>query len=359
MEIGVIGLPRSGKTTMFNALTKGKAEIGTYTIAGANVGVAKVSDPRLDKLDEMFHPKRRVPAEVKYIDVAAPTKDELSGAFLAHLSQADGLLHVVRAFRDDNVPHSEGSVDAERDVKLLDLELNFSDLTIIEKRMQKIAASLKGAKPPEREAYAKEEALLARLKTTLEGETPIREQELSEDERKAISGYQFLSAKPLLIVFNIGEGQLKQAGALEEGWRKKFKRPHVDVAVLCGKLEMELAQLEEEEAQVFRADMGISEAALNRIIRLSYDLLGLISFFTHVSDEIRAWTIRRDTAAVHAAGKIHTDMERGFIRAEVISYDDLMKCGSIAEGKKHGLLRVEGKTYIVQDGDVITFLFNV
>jgi len=358
MEIGIIGLPRSGKTTLFNALTRGKANVGGYS-ADPNVGVAKVSDLRLVKLDEMFRPGRRVPAEVKYIDVATPTHGELSGAFLTHLSQIDGLLHVVRAFKDDNVPHIEGSVDPERDVKLLDLELTFSDLSIIEKRLHKIKTLYKGAKPNEREAFAKEEALLARIKAALEAEVPIREQELSEDERKAISGYQFLSAKPLLIVFNIGEGQLKGAASLEEGWRKKFKRPHVDVAVLCGKLEMELAQLEEEEAQVFRADMGISEAALNRIIRLSYDLLGLISFFTHVSDEIRAWTIRRDTAAVHAAGKIHTDMERGFIRAEVISYDDLMKCGSIAEGKKHGLLRVEGKTYVVQDGDVITFLFNV
>ncbi len=358
MEIGIVGLPRSGKTTMFNALTRGKVDVGGYS-AEPNVGMARVPDARLEKLDEMFRPKRRVPAEVKYIDVAAPTKDERSGAFLTHLSQSDGLLHVVRAFSDDNVPHIEGSVDPERDVRLIDMELNFSDLTIIERRLHKISASLKGTKPHEREAYDREEALLSRLKAALEGDTPIREQALSDEERKAISGYQFLSAKPLLIVFNIGESRLKEAASLEEGWRGKFKRPHVDVAALCGKLEMELAQLEEDEAQAFRADMGIPEAALNRIIRLSYDLLGLISFFTHVSDEVRAWTVHRDTHAVHAAGRIHTDMERGFIRAEVVSYDDLMKCGSIAEGRKHGLVRVEGKTYVVQDGDVITFLFNV
>ena len=359
MEIGVIGLPRSGKTTLFNALTQGKADVGTYAAAGPNVGVAKVPDPRLEALDEMFHPKRRVAAEVKYIDVAAPTKDELSGAFLAHLSQTDGLLHVVRAFEDDNVPHIEGSVDPERDVRLLDLELTFSDLSIIEKRLHKIEASHKGAKPHERDAFAKEEALLARLKASLEAEVPIREQELSGEERKAISGYQFLSAKPLLEVFNIGEGQLPQAESLEQGWRDKFKRPHVDAAALCAKLEMEFSQLDEEEAAVFREDMGISEAALERIIRLSYDLLGLISFFTTVSDELKAWTVQRGSDAVHAAGKIHTDIERGFIKAEVIGYDDLMQCGSIGEGKKHGLLRAEGKTYTVQDGDVITFLFNV
>jgi len=359
LEIGIIGLPRSGKTTIFNALTRGKADVGTYGAGGLNVGVAKVPDPRLDSLEGMFHPKRSVPAEVKYTDVAAPTRDELSGAFLAHLSQTDGLLHAVRAFSDDNVPHPEGNVDPERDVKLLDLELTFSDLSIIEKRMGKLHEQLKGAKQQEREALAREEALLARLKSSLEAETPIREQELSGEERKAIAGYQFLSAKPILIVFNIGEDQLPKADSLEQDWRGKFKQPHVDVAVLCGKLEMELAQLDDEEAAVFRQDMGIPEAALNRIVRLSYDLLGLISFFTTVSDELKAWTVRRDTAAVHAAGKIHTDIERGFIKAEVIGYDDLMKCGSTAEGRRHGLLRAEGKNYTVQDGDVITFLFNV
>ena len=359
MEIGIIGLPKSGKTTLFNTLTRGKAEIGTYTTAEPNVGMAKVPDPRLEALDKIFQPKRRIPAEVRYIDVAAPTKRELGGEFLAHLSQTDGLLHVVRAFEDEKVPHSEGSIDPERDIKILELELTLSDLSIMEKRLNKIEASLKGAKAHEREAFAKEEALLARLKVALEGEVPIREQELSEDERKSISGYQFLSAKPLLMVFNIGEERLPQASSLEDEWRKKYRRPHLEVAVLCGKLEMELAQLDDADAQDFRSDMGIAEAALNRIIKLSYDLLGLISFFTVVSDEVKAWTIRRDTTAVQAAGKIHSDMERGFIRAEVIGYDDLVKCGSIAEGRKGGLLHTEGKSYIVEDGDVITFLFNI
>ena len=359
MEIGIIGLPKSGKTTLFNTLTRGKAEIGAYATEVPNVGVAKVPDPRIDGLDGIFHAKKKVPAEVKYVDVAAHTKGELSGVFLTHLSQTDGLLHVVRAFEDDNVPHIEGSIDADRDVKLLDLELTFSDLSIIENRLKKIDNLLKRAKANERDVFSKEQALLARIQTTLEGDVPIREQELTEDERKAISGYQFLSAKPLLIAFNVGEERLPQATSLEEEWRKKYRRPHVDVAVLCGKLEMELVQLDEADAREFRSTMGMAETALNRIIGLCYDLLGFISFFTVGSDEVRAWTILRNTTAVQAAGKVHTDMERGFIRAEVITYKDLMKCGSLAEGRKSALLHTEGKSYVVNDGDVITYLFNV
>jgi len=359
MEIGIIGLPKSGKTTVFNALTRGKAEIGTYTTTGPNVGVAKVPDLRLEALDKMFQPKRKIPAEVRYIDVAAPTRRELGSEFLAHLSKADGLLHVVRAFEDEKVPHIEGSIDPERDIKLVDLELTFSDLSIVEKRLQKIETSLKAAKTHEREAFSKEQALLGRIKASLESEVPIGEQDLSESEIKAISGYQFLSAKPRLTVFNIGEERLPQASSLEEEWRQKYRRPHLEVAVLCGKLEMELAQLDDADAQEFRSSMGITETALNRIIKLSYELLGLISFFTFVSDEVKAWTIHRNTTAVGAAGKIHSDMERGFIRAEVIGHEDLVKCGSIAEGRKRGLVRAEGKSYIVKDGDVITFLFNV
>lgn len=359
MEIGIIGLPKSGKTTLFNALTAGKADTGTYAAAGPNVGVAKVPDPRIEVLNEIFQPKRKIPAEVKYIDVAVPTKRELGSEVLAHLSQVDGLLHVVRAFEDEKVPHSEGSIDPQRDVKMVELELTLSDLSILEKRLQKIEASLKGAKAHERDSFSREQALLERLKSALEGEVPIREQDLSDDERKTISGYQFLSAKPLLVVFNIGEEELPQASSLEDQWREKYHRPHMEVTALCGKLEMELTQLDEADAREFRSDMGIAETALDRIIKLSYDLLGLISFFTVVSDEVKAWTIHRDTTAVQAAGKIHSDMERGFIRAEVIGYEDLVECGSIAEGRKKGLLHTEGKGYPVNDGDVITFLFNV
>lgn len=362
MEIGIIGLPKSGKTTIFNALTKGKAETGAYAPGGPNVGTAKVPDPRLDFLDQIFHPQRKIPAEVRYVDVPAPAKgfgEGVSGQFFAHVSKADALLHVVRAFEDEKVPHIEGSIDPERDAATLDLELAFSDLGIIERRLQKIETSLKGAKPQEREAFSREQALLARIKTALGSEIPIREQELTEDERTLISNFQFLTAKPLLLVFNIGEERLSEASSLEKEWCARYQRPNLQAAVLCGKLEMELSELSDADAQEFRSAMELEEAALNRMLRLSYDLLGLISFFTVVSDEAKAWTIHRDTTAVKAAGKVHSDMERGFIRAEVIGYNDLVKCGSIAEGRKRGLLHAEGKSYIVRDGDVITFLFNI
>ena len=364
MEIGIIGLPKSGKTTVFNALTKGKADIGAYTSGEPNIGVVKVPDPRLDGLDEIFHPKKKIAAEVRYVDVGVPPKglgktEGLGGQFFVHMSQADALLHVVRTFEDDSVPHIEGSVDPARDADILNMELYFSDLSILEKRLQKIEPSLKAAKPHEREGLSKEQSLLERIKTALEEDVPIREQQLTEDEKKLISGYQFITAKPLLLVANIGEESLPQAGSLEEDWRTRYLRPQVNVASLCGKLEMELAQLEDADAQEFRSSMGLEEAAPDRMIRLSYELLGLISFFTFVSDEVKAWSIQRDTTAVKAAGKIHSDMERGFIRAEVIGYDDLVRYGSIAEGRKKGLVHVEGKTYIVKDGDVITFLFNV
>jgi hypothetical protein len=366
MEIAIVGLPKSGKTTVFNAVTKGKAETGTYapSTAGPNVGVAKVPDPRLDVLDQMFHAKKKTPAEVRYVDLGVLPKglgqsEGVSGQLLAHLSRADALLHVVRAFEDERVPHIEGSIDPQRDVATLDLELTFSDLAIIERRLQRIETSLKAAKPHEREAFSKEKALLARLSSALEDEVPIREQELTDEEKKAILSYQFLTAKPMLLVFNIGEEKLPQASSLEGEWRAKYQRPQSQVAVLCGKLEMELSQLEDAEAKEFRSALGLEEAALNLMIRLSHELLGLISFFTVVSDEVKAWTIHRETSAVKAAGKVHTDMERGFIKAEVIAFDDLVKCGSIAEARKQGRLRVEGKNCIVQDGDVITFLFNV
>ncbi len=366
MESGIIGLPKSGKTTVFNAVTRGKAEVGAYTpsATGPNIGVAKVPDPRLEALEQMFHAKKKTPAEVKYVDLAAPPKDlgrseGVGGQFLAHLSPADALLHVVRAFEDETVPHIEGSIDPERDVANLDMELAFSDLAIIERRLQRIETSLKAAKPHEREAFSKEKALLAKIKSALENEVPIREQELTEEEKRAILSYQFLTAKPLLLVFNIGEERLPEATSLEQGWRAKYQRPQSQAVVLCGKLEMELSQLDNGDAQEFRSALGLEESALNLMIRLSYELLGLISFFTVVSDEVRAWTIHRETPAVKAAGKVHTDMERGFIRAEVIGYQDLANCGSIAEARKQGLLHAEGKNYIVHDGDVITFLFNI
>jgi GTP-binding protein YchF len=241
----------------------------------------------------------------------------------------------------------------------MDLELVFSDLTIIERRLQKIETSLKGAKPPERQAALHEQELLIKLKAELEKDIPIRALSLAAADARPLAGFQFLTAKPLLIVVNIGEEQLARATPLETGLRERYRRPECDLITLCGKLEMELSQLEEAETRELRTEFGLEESGLDRTIKLSYQLLGFISFFTIVSDEIRAWSIKSGTTALKAAGKIHSDMERGFIRAEVVSYDDLMKCQSLAEARKRGLLRLEGKSYVIQDGDVITFLFNV
>ncbi|MEW6033914.1 MAG: redox-regulated ATPase YchF [Chloroflexota bacterium] len=366
MEIGIIGLPKSGKTTLFNALTRGKAETAAYSAGGStpNIGVAKVPDARLQKLAEMFHPRRTVPAEIRFVDVAAFPKgfgkgEGIGGQLLSHLSRADALLFVVRAFEDVSVPHVENSVDAKRDMITLNMELAFSDLAIQERRLERILSSLKGARSPEREHLLHEQALLDRIKSSLERDVPVREQKLTADEWKLISNYQFLTAKPLLVVVNIGEGQLLRSAEVERELRSVCSGPHCDMVVVCGKLEMELAGLGEEEAAEFRQSMGVAVSALEQVIRHSYRLLGLVSFFTTASDEVKAWTVPLNTPAVRAAGKIHSDMERGFIRAEVVGYDDLVRCGSIAEARKRGLLRLEGKNYLVQDGDVITFLFNV
>ena len=361
VDIGIIGLAKSGKTTIFNALTGGKASTESLT---PNIGIAKVPEPRLQMLADVLHPKRVVPAETRYIDIGASIKgmakeQAISGQLLNLLSPVEALINVVRAFTDDRIPHVEGSLDVERDIATIDLELAFSDLALLERRLERINISLKGAKQSERQGLAREQELLNKIKANLEKEVPIREQGLTPDETRAIANYQFLSAKPLLVVVNIGEDELPQAASLEAELNSRYSRPKRHLITFCGKLEMELAQLDNSDAEGFRAELGIKKSGLDRTIRASYELLGLISFFSTASNEVKAWSIQSGTNAVKAAGKIHSDMERGFIRAEVISYDDLMKCGSLAEARKKGLLRLEGKSYIVQDGDVITFLFNV
>ena len=362
MKVAIIGIPKSGKTTIFNALTRGRAEVAAYSPTLApNIGVAKVSDGRLSVLEGIFQPKKTVPAEVSYIDIAGSIKgfgkEGAGGEFLNYLTTADALLQVVRAFQDDRSPHPEGSIDPKRDIAALDLELAISDLAIMERRLEKLEASLKGAKPAERESYLKEQLLLQKIKVQLEKDIPIRMQGLPREELRMLANYQFLTAKPMLVALNIGEGQISQAAQLEAGISSLY--PQFVVVALCGKLEMELTQLSDAEAEEFREGMGLSKPALDRVIDLSYSLLQLISFFTTVSSELKAWTIPGGTLAPKAAGKIHSDMERGFIRAEVISYSDLQDCGNLAEARKRGLLRTEGKTYIIQDGDVVTFLFNV
>lgn len=365
VDVGIIGLPKSGRTTVFNTLTGVGAETGSYSqAASAHVGVARVADPRLDNLARMFERHRVVPVEMMCIDVGASVKSlaekmEISGQLLAKLSQVAALINVVRAFIDDSVPNVAGSLDVARDIASMNLELVFSDLSLIDRRLNKIEASLKGARTAERAVIQREQGFLLRIKGELENEVPIREQTLTPEEMRIISGYQFLSAKPLLIVVNVGEADLERLDSLEAALGAGPPREKCRLLALPGKLEMELVQLDAAEAVELRTGYGIRESGLDRITNFCYQLLGLISFLTVGADEVRAWSVPRGTSALKAAGKVHSDMERGFIRAEVISFDNLLKCGSLVEARKKGILQLEGKDYTIKDGDVIKFLFNV
>ena len=366
MEISIIGLPGTGKTTIFNALTRCSAETKQHPAGGlvTNPAVAKVPDERVNTLSSIFHPRKTTPAEIKYIDIGGLGKSfgkeqGVSGQFLNILSTADAILQVVRAFEDENIPHVDGKIDPLRDIETMDMELIFSDLSIVEKRLSRLESSLKGGKGTERDAALKEQELLNRIKASLEKNIPIRLQKLTEDELRSLSNYQFLTAKPMLVVINIGEKQLDSFSKALEEIKQRYSQPQVELISMCGKLEMELVQLSDAEAEEFRKDIGLKETAFDSVIKHSYALLGLISFFTVGEDEVKAWTIHKDTPAIKAAGKIHSDIEKGFIRAEVISYDDFIKSGNMAEARRHGLLRLEGKTYVVQDGDIVHFLFNV
>jgi ribosome-binding ATPase len=365
VDIGIVGLSKSGKTTIFNGLTKGKAATGTYSAKKeANIGMASVPDERIHEMAKIYNPKKIVHAEVKYIDIGASVKEMatdkgIGGQLLNQLSTVDVLVNVVRSFKDDSLPHPDGSIDVARDIEAMNLELAFSDLAILEKRLEKMENSLKAAKPAERVLLAHDQQTLAKIKASLEKDIPIREMQLTPEEIKSLSNYQFLTAKPLLTVVNIGEDELPNATRIEAELNAKFSKPKSRVIASCGKLEMELSQMGDEAMAEFRKEFGMTESGLDRTIIVSYDLLDLVSFLTVGEDECRAWPIKRGTEAVKAAGKIHTDIERGFIRAEVIHYTELKKAGNLVEAKKQGLLRLEGKTYIVQDGDVINFLFNV
>ncbi len=365
IDIGIIGLAQSGKTTVFNALTGAAAGTGyTAETRAPHVGVARVPEPRLHTLAGLLQPKRVVPAEVTYTDAGASVKSlvtatGIGGELLNRLSNADALINVVRAFHDDSIPHPEGSLNVERDITAMNLELVFSDLAIIERRLERIETSLKGARPPERQAILQDQESLLRWKAELEKDVPIRSLELSPAEARLMAGYGFLTAKPLLIVVNIGEDQLANVASLEAKAAATHAREKCRVVALCARLEMELGQLEESAAAEFRAAYDLRESGLDRLNKAAYELLGLVTFFSTASGEVRAWSVPAGTTAVKAAGKIHSDMERGFIRAEVVHHDDLVRSGSIAEARKQGLLRLEGKDYVVRDGDVITFLFNV
>jgi hypothetical protein len=365
VQVAIVGLARSGKTTVFNTLTRGNAETGGFGGMTVNVGVVKVPDERLTKLTELFKPKKEIAADVTYVDLPAPPTSadgieaaEIPADQLARLRTADELLHVVRAFEDPSVPHPDGSVDPWRDIERLDLEFVLADLEQVDKRIEKLKVQGHHGAPAEREANDRELAVLEKLAPALREGNPIRDIELGEDEAKRIRGFRFLTEKPVLLLLNIGEADIANAADLAAGIAKRYLHKHSQVEALSAKIEMEIGQLDAEEAAVFRADLGLTESSLERVIHLSYRLLGLISFFTAGPDETRAWTIPDGSTAVDAAAAIHTDIARGFIRAETVSVEDLLALGSMAEARKQGKLRSEGRTYKVVSGDVIEILHS-
>lgn len=363
----ITGLPYVGKTTLFNLLTGAHAATGAFAGAEAetNVGVAKVPDERVDRLSGLFHPKKTTYAEVTYRDLglahsAQSGKEGISTQKLGDLRSSDALVHVVRAFRDPSVPHVDTTVDPARDMASVELELLFADHAVVERRLERIEPELRSAKGPERELREREKVVLLKAKEALEGETPLRDIGLDEEERKAVRGYRFLTLVPQLIVANIDEADVAKPESVLAPLRSAAaKHKSMAVVPVCAKIEAEIAELPTEEAAAFRADLGVKEPALERVIRATYELLGLISFFTTGEDEVRAWTIPANTPAPEAAGAIHSDLERGFIRAEVIAWDELLRAGSEANAKKLGIMRVEGKQHIVKDGECLHVLFNV
>ena len=352
MEIALVGVPNSGKTTLLHALTHGRFESSK---TGLQTGIVKVPDTRLQALAGIFKPEKIVPAETTYWDLAASSEGlgghGISGHMVNQLQKADALLHVVRAFDDPSVPYHQQTIDPHRDAEALTAELIFCDLGILERRRLRIETNLKGARSQERSAFLKETTFIDRLQRELENDITVGAVQLSHEEKDLVTSYNMLSGKPVLTVFNTGEN-MPEIGLDSNG------TTHLNTSV-CAKLEQELGQLSAEEETEFRASMGLSDSGLTSVVRLSHQLLDMISFFTVGPKEVRAWTVPQNIAAVSAAGKIHSDLERGFIRAEVIDYDKLISCGSLNEAKKQGMLRLEGKSYPVQDGDVITFLFNV
>ena len=372
----ITGLPYVGKTTLFNLLTSGHAATGAF--AGAegetNVGVAKVPDQRVDKLSALYKPRKTTYAEVTYRDlglaprvatgvgvtVRSDAGQGISAQKLGDLRTSDALVQVVRAFRDPAVPHVSSSVDPTRDLATLELELLFADHVVVERRLERIEPELRSAKGPEREQKERERAVLQKAMTALDAETPLRDVGLDDEERKIVRGYRFLTLLPQLVVANLDEDDVASADAVVGPLREAAaKHRAMSVVGVCAKLEAEIAQLDAAEAAAFRADLGLHEPALDRVIHATYELLGLISFFTVGEDEVRAWTIPAGTAAQQAAGAIHSDLERGFIRAEVIACDDLLRAGSEANAKKQGIMRTEGKTAVIADGSVVHVLFNV
>lgn len=356
MQLGILGLPKVGKTTLFNTLTASERDTGKFAASReVHVGVATVDDDRLARLRDLYKPRRYVPATAEYVDIPGLSKGEGSESLdLAQLKNVDALVHVVRAFEDEEIPHPGGRIDPATDIETVDLELILADYELTKRRLDRLAQARKrGLSPDEKEeARLLEEVVLP----ALESETPLREVELAADAERRLRGFQLLSAKPMLVVVNVSEADL-----LTFDIASLVLPAHgsVEALVVSAPIEAEICRLEGEEQQEFLADLGLEESSLIRVVRASYALLGLISFFTVGEDEVRAWTIRRGTTARQAAGVIHSDLERGFIRAEVVRWDELLELGSLGACRDRGLLRLEGKDYVVSDGDVVHVRFNV
>jgi len=356
MRLGIIGLPQSGKTTLFNALTRGTQPTGNASgKIEVHTAVVDVPDPRVDRLSAMFNPKKTIYTKVTYADIAgldgSAGKSGISGTLLNQLTQMDGFIHVVRVFEDENVPHPAGSIDPLRDIQTMDSEFILNDLIAVERKLERSGDERRKGGGRDKALIEREIELFQRMQEALNQEIPLRDIEITAEEEKMFSGFGFLSRKPVLIVLNLSEGQTAPQIA--------YDHKHSQVVALQGKLEMDIAQLPPDEMEMFLQEYGIEEPSLNRMIRLSYDLLGLQSFFTVGPDECRAWTVHRGATAPEAAGEIHTDLQKGFIRAEVVHYDDLTGLGGMNEAKTHGKLRLEGKEYIVKDGDILNIRFNI